>query len=504
MIRVYFLLIFLGFIHKETSAQKITYSNYSKKETRDIYFEILGKFDSNYIVYKNIRQSHVLTQYGSDMQIIKNIPLDFVPDRTFNIDFITYKDYCLMIYQYQRNNIIYCKAMKVDLNGKQLEEPLQLDTTKISILADNKIYSTIYSEDKQKILVYKRQLKNDVLTLVTKLYNADLNLLDSTRQLIEYDDRKEVYSDLALDNNGYFLFAKESRKLRRPKESNLEVIVHKPGVDSFRNYKLSLSGKFIEEIVIKIDNLNKHYLINSFYYGERRGSIEGLFTSMIDMNGEMPIKAAFNVFSDSLRFKINSSDKSRFVFDNLVIRNTLVKKNGGFVISAEDFYTETLYNNNWNRQYYGNSLPYVSSYDYYLSNPFYYGYRPYGRSDRAETIRYYYDDVVLLSIDSSLNLQWNNIIHKKQFDVDNDNFLSFSNMNAGGEIHYFFIDRDKQKQLISNQSVTASGEIKRYPTLKSNEVGYGFMPRLAKQVGAREMIMPGIYLGYIMFAKIEF
>ena len=108
MIRVYFLLIFLGFTHIETSAQKITYSNYSKKETRDIYFEILGKFDSNYIVYKNIRQSHVLTQYGSDMQIIKNIPLDFVPDRTFNVDFITYKDYCLMIYQYQRNNIIYC------------------------------------------------------------------------------------------------------------------------------------------------------------------------------------------------------------------------------------------------------------------------------------------------------------------------------------------------------------------------------------------------------------
>jgi hypothetical protein len=163
-----------------------------------------------------------------------------------------------------------------------------------------------------------------------------------------------------------------------------------------------------------------------------------------------------------------------------------------------------LYNNAWNRQYYYNSLPYVSSYDYYLTNPYYYGYRPYSGPGREETIRYYFDDVVVLSLDSSLNLEWNSIIHKKQYDVDNDNFLSFSNMNEGGEIHFLFIDKDKQKQIITNQSILPDGEVRRYPTLKSNEIGYGFMPKLARQVSARQMIMPYIYLGYIAFAKIDF
>lgn len=487
------------------SAQKITFSEYSKKDSRDIYFEILGKFDSSFLIYKNVRQKHLITRYDNNMKIVENIDLDFVPDRTFNIDFITYSDYCFMIYQYQRNSIVYCKAARLNFKNKQVPEPVELDTTKISMLADNKIYTTIYSEDKQKILVYKRQLKNDVFTLATRLYDADLRLLDSTRASMSFDDRRQVFSDLAIDNNGYFLFAKETSKIKRKeKGSDLEIIVHKPGIDTFRNYKLSLGEKFVDEAVIKVDNMNSHYLVNSFYHGERKSNIEGLFTAVIDMKGSAPIRAAFNPFSDSLRASINSSDRARFVFDNLVIRNTLVKKSGGFIITAEDFYTETLYNNSWNRRYYYNSLPYLNSYDYYLSNPYYYGYRPYDGLRRDESTRYYYDDVVMLSLDSSLNLEWNNIIHKKQFDVENDNFLSYSNMNFGGEIHFLFIDKDRKKQVVSNQGLLPNGELRRYPTLKSNEVGYGFMPRLAKQVGSRQMIMPCVYLSYIAFAKIDF
>ena len=498
------ILIFVLFIQVNANAQKITFSDYSKLDTRDIYFEILGRFDSNYVVYKNIRQKHVLAKYDKDMHLIGNIPLDFVPDRTFNIDFITYKNYYFMIYQYQKNSIVYCKAMKMDLSGKQLEEPIQLDTTKISVLSDNKIYTTIFSEDKQKILVYKRQLKNETLMLATKLYDSDLKLLDSTRSQMKFNDDKEVYSDLAVDNTGNFLFAKETkRSSRKDTASDLEVTLHKPGMESFRNYKVSLGRKLIEEIVIKVDNLNKNYIINAFYYGQRRGSIEGLFTSFIDMNGEKPIRAAFNVFSDSFRYAINSDDQSRFVFDNLVIRNAIVKKNGGFIVSAEDFYTESLFNNSWNRSYYNTQLPYVSSSDYYLSNPYYYGYRPFN-SGTEQTNRYYYNDVVVLSIDSSLKLEWNSVIHKKQYDIDNDNFLSFCNLNSGGEIHFLFIDRDRQKQILSDQSIVPNGEVKRYHTVKSNEVGYGFMPRLAKQTGSRQMIMPCVYLGYIAFAKIDF
>ncbi len=498
-------ILFLSGILCHSFAQQMTFSEYNKKDNVNILFEILGKFEGNFLVYKNISRQHIITKYDSEMRISETIKLDFLPERVFNVDFITYPTYFFMIYQYQKNNIVYCNGLKIGADGKKLTEPITLDTTKIGFFADNKIYSTVFSEDKQKILIYKRHLKYDNLVIATRLFNADFNLIDSSRQLIRFDERKEVYSDLFVDNNGTFLFAKETKKRATDNSSILDVILRPQGIDSFSGYSISLQKKYIEEVSIKIDNLNKKYIVNSFYYGSRRGSIEGLFTAFIDMNGVKPVKTAFNLFADSLRAKINSTESYKFVFDNLSIRNVVVKRNGGFVIAAEDFYTETLSSNNaWNRNYYYNNIPYSSASDYYLYDPYYYGYRPWSSFNRDQTTRHYYDDVVVASVDSSLKLEWNSIIHKKQYDVDNDNFLSYSIMNAGGEIHFFFIDKDKQKQIISNHSVFPTGEVKRYATLKSNENSYAFMPRLAKQVGARQMIVPYIYLSRIGFAKIDF
>ena len=484
------------------NAQQIIYSDHNKKDARDMLFEIIGKFDGNVLVYKNISRKHSITKYDADMKIKETFALDFVPDRTINVDFVSYPEYFFMIYQHQKNGIVYCDAVKIGKDGKALTAPSTLDTTKIGFFADNKIYTTTNSEDKQKILIYKRHIKNDNITIGTRLFDASLQLLDSTRRYLRFDDRREVYSEISVANDGTFVFARETRKSSWDNSSGLEVQVRKQGTDSIQIIDLPLYKKYVEDVAIKIDNLNRRFIINSFYFGKRRGSVEGLFSSLIDMNGVNPKKLAFNVFADSLRSKINSNDQYRFVFDNLITRNVVVKKNGGFVITAEDFYTETMNANNaWNRSYFNSMSPYTN--DYYLYSPYYYGYRPWNNFGQS-TMRFYYDDVVVASLDSSLKLQWNNIIHKKQYDIDNDNFLSYSIMNAGGELHFLFIEKDNQKQIISNHSVSADGSLKRYPTLKSNEKGYSFMPRLAKQVGARQMIVPFIYLSKIGFAKIDF
>jgi hypothetical protein len=497
---VLLIIILLG---GDSYGQKMTFSDYTRKDSRDMKFEILGRFGSNYLVYKNIQKQHMVTRYDADMHVADLVPLDFMPDRTINADFVTYPDFFYIIYQHQKNSIVYCYAVKIGADGNKLSEPKLLDTTRIGFFADNKIYNTIASEDKKKILIYKRSVKFDFMTVVTRLYDADLSLIDSTRQHFLYDDRKETYSDIYVDNNGTFVYAKEMSKTSWDNASNVEVITRTPGVDSFRRITLSLDKKYVEDVAIKIDNLNRNYIINSFYYASRRGSVAGLFTARIDMDGIRAVKSAFNVFSDSLRIKMNSSEQYKFVFDNLSARNIVVKKNGGFIIVAEDFYTETLSTNNaWNRNYYNGYNSYWN--DYYSSSPYYYGYRPYGSYYGNQSIRYYYDDIVIASIDSSLKLEWNNLIHKKQYDVDNDNFMSYSILNAGGEIHFLFIDKNKQKEIISNHSIFPNGELKRYPTLKSNERGYEFMPRLAKQVGASQVILPYLYLGKVGFVKIDF
>ena len=150
-------------------------------------------------------------------------------------------------------------------------------------------------------------------------------------------------------------------------------------------------------------------------------------------------------------------------------------------------------------------IPYDNiNYDYYLNSPYYQSlYRPFGSSAFAQRMKYFYDDILIIDVDSVLNLKWNTVIHKKQDDEEQDNFLSFGTFNAGGEIHFLFT-ANRKKQLINNHSVLPGGQVKRYATLKSFEAGYEFMPKLSRQVGARQVIIPCLYRGSVAFAKIDF
>ena len=164
--------IFIIVLSGKVSAQRITYTEPEKEDYRGMSFEIIGKISGNFLVYKTIRNTHVLCSYDNDMKLIERNNLGFMPDKVLNVDFISYPDFCYMIYQYQKRSTLRCMAVKFDAKGHQVGEPKLLDTTFVGIFSDNKIYNTINSEDKQKIIVYKIQKKNEKFNYTTVLFNS--------------------------------------------------------------------------------------------------------------------------------------------------------------------------------------------------------------------------------------------------------------------------------------------------------------------------------------------
>ncbi|MEP6712862.1 MAG: hypothetical protein ABJA37_10620 [Ferruginibacter sp.] len=503
MKRIFFLFTILYFAAITPAlCQQITYSEVIKEDSRKINFEILGNFGGNYLIYKNINRKHYITVYDREMQIVDNVKLDFISEKTFNLDFVSYPDYFFIIYQYQKKNIIYCDAAKMSSTGQLIGQIINLDTTKTNLFANNKIYYLTNSEDRQKILLYKMQPKNDEISLTTKLFNSSLQILDSTRNLYPFNDRKETYDDLQVGNDGTFLFAKETGNGRNDYTRKLEINYRKPNTPSFISNEILLDDKYIEDVKIKIDNLNNQYIVNSFSYKKNFGNIEGLFTVIINSNDFAVTKKAITLFDDSIRTRLSDKTNWRTAFNDFAFRNVILKKDGGFLLTTEEYFTQTR-NTRWNsRDYYYN--PYNFTPGYYSFQRDYYGYYrdPYRNSN--QDIIYNYNDILIFSFDKDLRPQWNNIINKKTSDLESDNFLSFSTMNLGAEIHYLFLQKDKNKQLISDHALQPGGQIKRYPTIKTGESGYDFMPRLAKQVGARQVIVPCTLRNNIAFAKIDF
>jgi hypothetical protein len=486
------------------AAQNITYSEVDRKDSRDISFEIIGKMNGNFMIYKNISWRHKLTIYDSDMKIKSNINLDFIPDKTFNVDFIVYPDFFYMIYQHQRKGILYCMAAKMDAAGNTIGEPLQLDTTQIGFFSDNKIYSTVFSENKQKILIYKIQKKNDRLNIVTLLFDNNLTLMNKSRIGMDYDSRRDVLGEMMVDNDGVTVFTYGQKPGNRDYIDRLDLVTKQPLQDKFAYSAIDLEKNYIDVAELKIDNLNKRYIINSFYYAEKRGNIQGLFACLWDKTTDTRASYGFIPFSDSLRDAAKKDGSSRFAFNDFLIRQVIVKKDGGYLLTAEDFSSQSRGNNSWSRYDYLYS-PYFSQYDYYWNRNYYNSfYRPYNSFGSGnQSTRYFYDNILVISVDKNSKLNWHHVIQKEQFDDDNDNFLSFNTMNAGGEIHFLFND-DRKNQLIADHSILPDGSVKRNPILKSQEKGYQFMSRHLKQVGARQLLIPCNYRGWICFAKIDY
>src|SRR5438105_3493957 len=85
-------------------APRISYTEPERDDSRRTQFEIIGKVSNNFLVYKNNRNDNAICVYDNDMKLKERVPLNYITDRTINIDFVPYANFVYMVYQFQRRN----------------------------------------------------------------------------------------------------------------------------------------------------------------------------------------------------------------------------------------------------------------------------------------------------------------------------------------------------------------------------------------------------------------
>lgn len=487
-------------------SQKLVYSEPEKDDTRRLNFEIVGKINGNFLIYKNIRNKNWIAILDNDMKQVKSVEQDYLPDndKVINVDFFAYPDFAYMIYQFRKKNIIHCIAAKIDGTGNKVGDLIELDTTQVNFGADNKIYSVVTSEDKSKLMVFKINSKNKKLYFITTLLLDDkLTLLKKSRLSMPMEDRDDYLNEFQLDNEGDLIFTKFDR-VNNENIGNGAFVIKYAQADSFMVKQLDTEKKYLDEIRIKPDNYSKRYFITSFYYKQRRGNIDGYYFYVWDKpSGQVVVEDTVS-FSDELRREARGNASSRTAFNDYFIRNIINRKDGGFIISSESYYT-TSRGSGWSRYSNLYGTPFLRSYDYYYYSPYSYNslwanrYGGFGQS-----VRYQADNITIMSFDKSGKREWSSVITKEQFDDQSDDLLSYQIMNTGGQLHFLFNNLEKRANLLNDFSLQPDGKITRNPTLKNLDRGYELMPKFAKQVSARQVLIPCVYRNYICFAKLEY
>jgi hypothetical protein len=485
----------------------ISYSEPEREDSRRTEFEVIGKVSGNYLVYKNNRNNHAISIYDEEMKLKERVELDFVKDRAINMDFIAYANHFYMIYQYQLRNTLYCVGVKMDGNAQKMGEPFELDTTQIGFAASNRIYTTINSDDKQRIMIFKINSRNQRnFFFTTMLYNQNFDPLVKSRLAMNMEERNDYFSDFLLTNDGDLVFSK-FRKSTSSSDfiSKVFMVIKYPEASEFSITDLETEKRILDELKIKVDNSNKRILVNALYYKQRRGNIEGMYTVVVDEKTNRKITDTLTAFNDELRALAKSADaNNRMAFNDYYIKNIITRRDGGFIIIGESLYSTSRGGSFGRGNYFSYGNPWLSPIDYYYWSPVYSSmYSPWNRFGGSNT-RYYAENILVLSYNPEGGLEWSNVIPKSQYDDESDNMISYQVVNTGGEIHFLFNQFEKRTLLLNDQTLDANGKITRNPTLKNLDKGYEFMPRLGKQVSARQMIIPCLYRSYLCFAKVDF
>ncbi|HWC53569.1 MAG TPA: hypothetical protein VG676_08310 [Chitinophagaceae bacterium] len=500
----FFAIVFCA-VSSLVSAQKIVYSEPEREDTRRMNFDIVGKIDGNFLVYKNIRNSNSIVIFNDEMQQVAKVEQDYLPDydRMINVDFFAYSNFFYMIYQYQKRNIVYCIGVKLDGNGKRVSDVMEMDTTRIGFAANNKIYTVLSSEDKSKLIVFKINSKNKKMYyMTTMLYDNNLQLLKKSRLSIPMEDHDDFLNEFYLDNDGDLVFT----KFLRSNNDNISEasFVIKPAMDDTLIVNdLKIDKTYLDEIHIKVDNFNKRYLLSSFYYRQRRGTIDGFYFYIWDKNTSSLYRQDTIIFSDDLKKEARGENSTKMAFNDYFIRNVIIKKDGGFLIASESYYTTSRYNN-WNRWDYLYGTPFVSPWGYYYYSPYYSNLWWNSRYNNNSNVRFHADNIAVLSFDAAGKLQWSNVIGKSQYDDQSDDELSYQLMNTGDQLHFLFNDLERRTNLLNDYTISPEGQLNHNPTLKNLDRGYEFMPKYGKQVSARQIIIPCIHRNLICFAKVDY
>ena len=471
-------------------AQEVIYSPYERFDIRSGDFSVIGKIGDRIYTYRGGNDGFFLDAYNDSMEKMATVLLDFFPKKIYETRFVNYPDKLLVLYQAIESNKVVQYAALLDQTGRLLKGPIQLTSEKTGIFgASGDYFSSAVSDDKKHILVYGIEESRNQLQL-TGVW-VDDQLADIKRGGATFKtDNSLTHREGILDNNGNFFLPAYTPTGTRNFADQLWLLSLTRGGRRFYSKELPLNDLFATSTYMKLDNTNGRIYAGGFYSDKKNGNYEGVIYAYYDLNDSSWHNRKTIAFNEPLRNATGERNKRR-AFNNYQVKQMVIKKDGGFVLIAEDFFVTT---NSRMGAYGMPGSPYWGSY-----------YGQYGMGMPQQVREYNYDDILTLSYDANGTSEWNAFVRKSQYSQeDGGMFSSYGLINTGGSLGFLFNDFNTRNSRIQLATISADGKVNMQSLAQGTAADPDWLPRSGKQIGIREVIVPCLRKRQICFAKIIF
>jgi len=500
-------------------AQSYEVAGIEKSDKEDMQYEVLGKVGSRYWIYKNVGGIATIAQYNDRMQLVKQNDLSFIKTTNLNgIEFITNASNVYVFFQFQVKSTVYAAVAELNSDGLLVGSPRVVDSAdKIRPGTRVKVFNLLESEDHQKMIIFSVNTTNTNSIKVRAItLNKNIENTNEAEISINSTNKKSSLSDFALDNNGNLFCLRNVTQIDMAPAVSL-LYLSANGTEVVESPILN-NSLLLDDIRLKIDNKKGHVILNSYYATTKKGNIEGLYSYVWDMQAKKEILTNSNRFTDAVRALVSNKRNLKDAFDMFYLDKVSTQADGSFVVISEAaesysnrsmfsrwdyFYGGAFYNpfmfNYWNRPF--GFYPWAR---FGWGNPFMYNrwMNPYA-SFGYPSVTYNANNIALLSFDIKGNLQWVKTIDKKQSDQNVDQFIGYGTLENEAGMSFVYHQKQKGVHQLIVHTLSKEGQLVKGNSIILNEKNYEWMPKMLKQVGEHEAILPYQFKNKIGFAKIQ-
>ena len=521
------------------TAQSYVMSGIEKTDKDQMQYEVLGKVDGRYWIYKNNDGIATIAQYNDQMQLVQQNDLVFLPKKLNALEFVTKSNRVYAFYQFQSATTVYAMVAELDEKGQLVGTPTIIDTAeKIRPGSGTKVFNLIESEDRSKLLFFSVNTTNPAsIKIKTMALSTPFGKLNEATISINAQNKKSNLSDFALDNKGNLFCL---RNVEQPNAAPVVSLLYMAADGSeVVETPIVNNSLVLDDIRLKINNTNGTVIVNSFYATEKKGHIEGMYTFIWDIATRQNSLSNASRFTDAVRDAVTNKKNLKNAFDHFYFDQVQPNADGSFTIIVEAATTSS------NRNAF-------SRWDFFWGGPFYnpfifnfwnrpFGFYPWARFGWGmmgpwgwggwgpgwglgwggwgmmrgpwgwgggfggfgyPSVTYSAGKVAILNFDAKANIQSVKTIDKQQSDVNVDQFIGYGQINNAAGTNFLYYQKSKGVRQLIHQTLTPSGAIVQGNAIPLNEKQVEWMPRSLKQVGDKEAILPYQTKGKLGFAKI--
>ncbi len=392
------------------------------------------------------------------------------------------------------------------------------------------------SKDSTKLLIFNDLpfKKNDPKQFGFRVFDQQFELIWEKDVVLPYTDNRFTVEEYQVDEQGNVhllgvLYEDNAKWRRRGNPTYQYVIIsYLDNGERVEEFRVGLDRKFVTDLTFRPTKSGK--LICAGFYSERGTySIKGAYyftvdpaTREVSSKNSQPFEFEFltEFMSDRSKQKAKEAERRKDVrraaelydysLDELILRS-----DGGAVLVAEQFFIQE-------QDYYRNNLyGYGYGYGYY---PFNYGslYNSrYGGYNYRTDYYYNYNDIIVVNIRPTGEIEWAARIPKKQETRNDGGYYSSYAMSIVRDKLYFLYNDNvrniaantKKKRIynfngsnsvIAVAQINKDGNVRTFPLASNRDAGIITRPKMCKQIGRKEMAVFGEQGKKYKFAKLTF